>query len=155
MISTLLSCATAYKQQGFTGGYSETRLDNNVFRVTFKGNGYTSHERATDFCLLRSAELALYYEYSYFIIVDASEYTAKSTYTTPTRSRTNVTVSSYGNTSYGNANTTTYGGQTYLITKPRSTNTIVCFREKSDIGGLVYNAKFIKTSISDKYNIHK
>ena len=28
-------CATAYQRSGFTGGYSETQLDENVFRYDY------------------------------------------------------------------------------------------------------------------------
>ena len=55
----LVACATAYQPQSFSGGFSETQLDKNVFRVSFKGNGYTNAERAEEMALLRSAELAL------------------------------------------------------------------------------------------------
>ena len=48
------SCATTYQSEGLTGGFSETQLDENIFRVTFYGNGYTGKERVTDFALLRS-----------------------------------------------------------------------------------------------------
>src|SRR5437764_1386447 len=64
MIGGLLfvACATPYQRHGFTGGFSESQLDENVFRVNFRGNGYTSPERAADFTLLRSAELARAHE---------------------------------------------------------------------------------------------
>ena len=52
----LTSCATGYQKQGFTGGFDETRLDRNIYRVAFKGNGFTSQERAADLVLLRCAE---------------------------------------------------------------------------------------------------
>ena len=42
-------CATDYKSQSFRGGYSEVRLDANVFTVRFAGNAYTSPEKAADF----------------------------------------------------------------------------------------------------------
>ena len=51
-------CATAYQSNAFTGGFSETQLDD-VFKVRFKGNGSTSRERASDFCLLRCGKLYL------------------------------------------------------------------------------------------------
>jgi hypothetical protein len=41
--------------------------------LTFKGNGYTSRERATDFNLLRCAEVCLENGYKYFVIVDGKE----------------------------------------------------------------------------------
>ncbi|MCK5271480.1 MAG: hypothetical protein KAJ52_02845 [Sedimentisphaerales bacterium] len=147
-------CATAYQRSGFTGGYSETQLDENVFKVSFRGNGYTGRERVSDFTLLRSAELALENGYKYFVIIDANSYTSNSTYTTPTTSRTTGSAYGYGNYAYGSATTTTTGGQTYNISKPSSLNTIVCFKEKPNTG-FSYDAKFIYESITQKYSIEK
>ena len=47
----LVGCGTAYQKMGFTGGYTETQLGENIFNVSFQGNGYTSRERASDFLL--------------------------------------------------------------------------------------------------------
>ena len=141
-IVALHGCATAYQKSGFSGGYSETQLDENVFKVTFHGNGYTGRERVEDFTLLRSAELTLENGYKYFAVIDENSYTSNSTYTTPTTSYTTGSAYGNGNYAYGNATTTTYGGQTYNISKPSSSNTIVCFKEKpSSI--FTYNAEFI------------
>jgi len=52
-------CATKYQRLSFTGGYSETQLGENVFQISFRGNAYISRQRTSDFCLLRSAEIAL------------------------------------------------------------------------------------------------
>lgn len=128
-------CATKYHRVGFTGGYSETQLGENVFQVSFRGNAYISRQRTSDFCLLRSAEISLENDYKYFIIVDSEKYSKTSTYTT------------------GKATATTYQGQTYFISKPRATNTIICFKEKPNISGLVYDAEFISKSIRKKYGI--
>ena len=38
-VAVLAGCATAYQPEGLTGGFDETQLDRNVFRVSFKGNG--------------------------------------------------------------------------------------------------------------------
>lgn len=149
----LIGCATPYQSQGFTGGFSETRLDENVFQVSFRGNAYTSSERAADFTLLRSAELAIETGYSYFIIVDAERYSQTGAYTTPTTSHTTGSVYGSGNYAYGSATTTTTGGQTYFYSKPRSTNTIVLFRERPEIDGLVYDAEFVARSIREKHGI--
>ena len=145
-------CATAYQRTGFTGGYSETQLDENVFKVSFRGNAYTGRERVSDFTLLRSAELTLENGYKYFVIIDANSYTSNSTYTTPTTSHTTGSAYGYGNSAYGSATTTTTGGQTYNISKPSSSNTIVCFKEKPNVG-FSYNAEFIYKNISQKYGI--
>ncbi len=146
-------CATTYQRVGLTGGYSETQLGENVFQVSFRGNGYTSYQRTSDFSLLRSAEVALENGYNYFIIVDSEKYSKTGTYTTPTRSYTTGSAYDYGNYAYGSATTTTYGGQTYFISKPRAVNTIVCFKEKPDINGIVYNSEFVVKSIRTKYGI--
>jgi len=151
--SILLSgCATTYQSSGYSGGYSETQLDENVFKVAFRGNGYTGRERVADFTLLRSAELTIENGYKYFAVVDANSYTKNSTYTTPTTSNTTASVYGSGNYAYGNATTTTTGGQTYNISKPSSSNTIVCFKEKPT-NGFSYNAEFIFKNITKKYAI--
>ena len=68
-LSILAGCATPYQPMGFLGGYSETQLDENVFHVSFDGNGFTSEEKASEYCLLRSAELALQHGVSHFLIL--------------------------------------------------------------------------------------
>jgi hypothetical protein len=147
-------CATTYQAKGFTGGYSETQLDENVFNVTFRGNGYTRRERVSDFTLLRCAELTLVHGYRYFTIIDANSYTSNSTFTTPTTSQTTGSAYRYGNSVYGRSTTTTSGGETYNISKPSSSNTIVCFKEKPD-SGFSYNASCIYKSISQKYDMQQ
>ena len=150
----LQACATSYQRKGFFGGYSETQLDENVFKVSFNGNGYTRRESAADFTLLRSAELTLENGYQYFVIIDANSYVSNSTYTTPTT--TNTTANVYGNNYYahGTATSTTYGGQTYNITKPSSSNVIFCLYDKPQ-STFAYNAKFIYKSLTEKYGIEQ
>jgi hypothetical protein len=147
------ACATEYQRKSYTGGYSETQFDRNVFVVNFRGNGFTSEERVADFVLLRSSELALQHGFAYFVVVSARDVNRYSAYTAPNTSQTSATVSGYGNTAYVQAQTVTYGGQTYLIKKPGRTNTIVCLRRRPDGGGLVYDASFLRGSISEKYGI--
>lgn len=147
------SCVTPYQQQGFRGGFSETQLGENIFQVNFTGNGYTSKMRATDLALLRSAELTLQNDFNYFIIVSSTHDSQVSTYTTPTESHTNGNAYVSGNTVYGSSTTTTYPGNTYFIQKPSTINTIMMFKEKPEVNGLVYQAKFICSSIGRKYNV--
>lgn len=159
----LTGCATTYQPQGASGGYSSSQLDENVFQVTFNGNGYTDRGRANDFALLRSAELALENGYGYFVIVDAQHYSNNSSYTTPTKATTNITGRTYGSAyndgnstsysgnTYGTATTTISGGQTYNISKPKTSNTIVCFKEKPE--GFSYNAGLLSKSLKEKYGV--
>lgn len=163
-ISLLVGCSTPYQDRGFSGGYSETQLDENIFIVSFGGNKFTEMERATDFTLLRSAELAIKSGFNYFVVVGSNKYTTESSYTTPTIATTNansntyVTANAYGNNIYGTVNTngtattTMSGGNTYYASEPSSSNKIVCFKERpKDI--FSYDAEFIFKSITQKYDI--
>ena len=158
-IAILVGCATSYQKQSFTGGFDETQLDRNIFRVSFKGNAYTSADRAADLCLLRSAELTLSNGYQYFAVVESREGSTQSTYRTPTQSytNTNVTGSTYGGTfnAMGTSTTTTYGGQTFHFSKPSATNTIIMVNDRAEIQGMTYDARFLYDSLSQKYNVGK
>lgn len=146
-------CATTYQQNGLTGGYSETQLDENLFNVTFKGNGYTSKERANDFTLLRCAELTIENGFKFFTIVTAQDNTQTHSRTTPITTKTEASVSGSGNSASGTSTTRTYGGQTYTITKPSTSNTILCYKAKPATG-FSYNAEFIYRSVTKKYGIN-
>jgi hypothetical protein len=151
VVITACAVPTPYQPNAFLGGYEETQLGENIFQVYFIGNGFTSRARAIDFNLLRSAELALENGFTHFIIVDSSNISTKSAFTIPTTSQTTGSAYSYGGSTTFNATTTRYGGQTFLISFPQSTNTIVCFKGKPDIDGVIYDAQFLYNSISKKY----
>lgn len=141
----LVSCATSYhKIDSFNLGYSETHLGTDTFRVSFHGNKYTNEEIASDFCLLRSAELALSAGYKYFIIVESNNSLRYSAYTTPFRAQ----VRSTGRIRVS-------GGQTTLSSEPRATNTIRCYKDKPNIEEIVFDAEFISSSIRKKYPINE
>ena len=53
--------------QGF--GFTEERLDQNRYRVSFRGNSLTPRETVEDYLLYRSAELALQNGFDHFIMV--------------------------------------------------------------------------------------
>lgn len=146
-------CATSYQPNGFSGGFSETQLGENIFRVSFRGNGYTRGERASDFALLRSAEIAQEHGFSHFVVVQSADRESLSSYTTPTQSYTTGNAYAVGNTAYGSARTTTYGGQTHITSAPSTVNTIVCFKEKPQTNGLVFDAQFVQKSLKQKYGL--
>jgi hypothetical protein len=142
---------TPYQPKGFSGGYSDVQLDKNVFRVSFRGNGFTSRDRAEELALLRSAELTLKSGFTHFIIVDGRSSSQYGAFTAPTMSTTTGSTSLYGNTAFGSATTTTTGGQTFMVRKPSVTNTIVCFDGKPNVNALVFDAQFVFTSLAKKY----
>lgn len=145
----LVGCSTKYQSVGYTGGFSETQLSQNAFNVSFRGNGFTSRQQVADFTLLRSAELTLQNGFQYFILTNADKYT--DTYTTSERYNTTFNANTYGNQTYGTAYTTKSGGHTYV--KPSQNNTILCFKEKPNYNGLIYDANFVVQSIKTKYEI--
>ena len=127
------------------------QIDQNAFKVSFKGNASTSRERSKDFTLLRCADISIENGFKYFVIVGSEHDSRISTYTTPTRSITNVNVTGYGKSAFGTATTTTYAGQTYVFENPSDESTIICYKEKPE--GFSYNAELISKSLRAKYDI--
>jgi hypothetical protein len=143
----LTSCASPYQREGFGGGYSDAQLSENVFRVGFRGNGYTSADRASDFALIRAAELTLENGFNYFVVVNENNSVHASSYTTPTTTNSSAYVS--GNYVYGNS--TTYGGQTFTSYKPRNSVTIACFKNKPE--QFSFDAGYLIHSLKTKYGL--
>lgn len=148
-----IGCSTKYQSVGFTGGYSETALTENVFRVAFKGNGFTSRDKTIDFTLLRSAEVAKENGYNYFVIMDSQNYSKIDVHKSRTTYNTTFNANSYGNNISGTAHTTSSGGNINVITKPRTTNTIMCFKEKPLLNTIIYDVNFVINSLKKKYDI--
>ena len=74
VIILVAGCATqtVYKPAEERGaeGYSETRLGESRYRITFVGNSQTNAETVKDFALLRAAELTLQEGYTWFQVVE-------------------------------------------------------------------------------------
>ena len=149
----LAGCATSYQSSSWTGGFTETRLADDVYKVSFTGNGFTSSERAEDMAMLRSAELTKQSGYTYFALADAKSTTTTTSYTEPTQSYTTGQATAIGNTAYGSAQTTTYGGGTTYIHKPKASNLVVMFHEKPNMPGLIFEASYVCASIGPKYKV--
>lgn len=64
----LSSCATPYQQSGITGGYSEKKISDSAYTVSFSGNGFASKDRVYFFWIYRCAELTLQRGYSLYVI---------------------------------------------------------------------------------------
>lgn len=168
-IFLLSGCATPYQSKGINGGFSETRISENIFQVNFAGNGSTGLERSSDFALLRCAELTLESGYRYFILLNNKNAVSTSTYTTPMQAHTtgytntygtvntyptygNGSRSRYSGSSYGQSTTYFTGGQVYNINRPKSSNTIMMFHEKPE-RGLILDAAFLEKTLRAKYNL--
>jgi hypothetical protein len=65
-------CSTSYHQLSMSGGYTETELADDQFRVVFRGSGYSRYEQANDFAMLRACELTLERGFKYFELTEES-----------------------------------------------------------------------------------
>jgi hypothetical protein len=128
----LAACATSYQPLAFKGGYSHVQLDANTYKVSFRGNAYTSRDRVETYLMYRLAELTAETGHDYFVIVGSRTYAGQGVVTTPGtyRSTTTGSATAFGNTAYGSATTTgTYTpGQTFIVTKHDGIATIKVFR---------------------------
>lgn len=85
----LSACATATPYQPnipgqqVSGGFSETQLEPDRFRVNFAGNSLTSRETVEGYLLFRAAELTVAEGYDYFVIVDRDTDRKTRTYVDP------------------------------------------------------------------------
>jgi hypothetical protein len=82
LILVLSACATPYQPKGFTGGYSDARLDENTVRVSFLGNGNTDKDTVETSSLYRCAEVTLQDGFDYFIIASGGTTRDSNTVTT-------------------------------------------------------------------------
>ena len=137
LTTLLFGCATAYQPNGWSGGFTETQLDSNVWRVSFRGNGHTKGERAEDFALLRSAELALANGFTHFAFSSSKTGTEVSSHTTPVTATTTGNANAYGNSIYGSSTTQFSGGETTYISKPTANNVVVMFKDKPSLNTMV------------------
>jgi len=147
---TLSACATSYSSSGVGGGYSDTKLSPDMFRVKFNGNGYTTPDRAQDFALLRAADLTLTNGYSYFAVINESNQVSHESYTTPGQVNTygnyNSSTGTYSATSYYNP------GTTLDFYMPSAGLLIQCFHTKQQ-NWPTFDAAFLESSIRGKYKL--
>lgn len=69
-LAVLSGCtSTPYQPTGMTGGYRELQIREDVWRVTFGGNGFTTRESVQTYWLYRCAELAIEKGYDGFEIL--------------------------------------------------------------------------------------
>ena len=143
-----ISGCTTYQEKGLTGGFTDTQLDDNVWEVTFNGNGYTSAQRVRDFALLRASEIALTNGYSYFAVADDRD--SSKTSTQQTQGYGTYSASCMGYSCTGTSSYTP--GTTYNITKHGNSRLAVMFEDKPE-DVFVYNARMIFDQIVAEYGL--
>ncbi len=69
LLFLLLNCSTSYQPKGMSGGYSEEKILDNLYRVEFEGNQHSKPEKIQNYLLYRCAELTQEMGYDYFAII--------------------------------------------------------------------------------------
>jgi len=130
IIALLLAtgCATGYHESNLSGGFSETQLQDDTFRVYFHGNAFTTPEEMSDYTMLRAAEVALEHGFKFFVVADHAQTTV---------------VGGSGNR----------GSISMYQTGTNNSQTIVCFTDKPQAAAAVYDASAVYGSIRTKYRI--
>jgi len=136
LVAIVLSGCSSYQQKSSLfnkSGFSEERMGNNVFRVTYEGNDVNSDEEVSDFNLLRSAEVTLENGFKYFVILKTLDSSSDENFgSTPSLSSSRI-------------------GLNKLHT---ATSTIICSEEYSDIShGQLYDAASTAEDIKQKYGL--
>lgn len=96
-------CATSYKKLGKYGGYSDEKINDRVYKVSFQGNTRTSDEKVHKYFMRRCAEVALEHHFPYFIVIKSDDITKYTTVTSEGSplTKAKVTAMSYsGNTAF-------------------------------------------------------
>ena len=89
LAGALAACETATPYQPLekgtaaSGGFTDQRLDNDHFRVTFQGNSLTSRETVETYLLYRAAELTVAQGFDWFETVDRHTERDRRTYVDP------------------------------------------------------------------------
>jgi hypothetical protein len=113
----------------YSGGYSDTKIQEGIYRISFEGNSFTTSSRAADLAILRSAEVALRDGYRYFTISDNKS----------------DTVSDLSSAGYR---------RVALDYFPVSVYVIQCYKEKpAQASGIVYDAGEVTKNIRAQYKI--
>ena len=104
----ILGCATPYQKYGISGGYEDSRLDENTFSISVETNGATKQQTTSNYALYRAAELTVENGFDFFVIVSKGNHSTTGAMTMPGASTSRTTISGYGSTAYART-TTTYG----------------------------------------------
>ena len=83
----LAACATSTPYGPATGkspyGFSDQRIEENRYRVVFRGNSSTTREAVETYLLYRAAELTVESGYDYFVVTEQDTETNKRYSTSP------------------------------------------------------------------------
>ena len=137
-------CASGYHPETWTGGYSDTQIAADKFRVSFQGNAGTKPGRVLDLAMLRCAERTLENGHRYFVVLSDWQGSAS-------------TQSSAFTQYYNHPSSSGYGAQAMAVTtmqttsKPSASLVIQTFPDRP--GPQALDAQFLGESIGKKYGV--
>jgi hypothetical protein len=148
---SLVGCATDYKQaMPVLGGYRDTKIADDLYRVQFDANEYTNEEREADFAMLRAADVTLQHGYSYFAVVKEDPFTKLDIET-----RVGGPDATGQNVKYPER-TQYHSDHRIFATRRKEGFLIRTFKEEPDIKGKIFDAASLSRVIREKYKLdHK
>lgn len=140
---TLLGCATSYKNSSGINnlGVKSIIIDDNVFEVTSRINGYTPPYLRREYSIKKAAETAQKLGCTYFVAVGNTKQSFSQVSET-----VNTGLQKLGN---GSLVYVSKSGTQYDVVNPNGMVVkYVCFNEKPDmvLPGLIFNAKYVLQS---------
>ncbi len=161
LVLTVSGCATPYQKDNpwnaVIGGYSDYRLDENTFVVSFRGGNQTPVAKLGPYLLYRCAEVTSEAGFDYFQVVDQSSDQKVGAVVLPGYSTTQGSATGYiaGNTvqAYGSNQTTTIPQQLLTYRENTLIATIKGYQGKKSQGAAVYRAidvlRYLGPSVKD------
>lgn len=155
LISCLATaCTTPYQSYGFTGGYSDSHIDENTFSVNVETNGFTSKQTTFLYALYRAAELTVENGFDYFIVINSNQSTNSMAMISPGYSTSNTTINSYGSRAYGTTTTTSSPSIISNVEFPVMTLTIKSFKgAKPGDSSSAYDARSVMKHLASKIGV--
>ncbi len=150
------SCATGYHPLDHGTGYSDSQVAPDEFRVSFRGNGNTSPQKADDFVLLRAAQVTRQHGFPWFAVLDVTNTSSVRPYTSQFRYYAAPLPSPYspygsGADFVGSYVTSERHG---VYVRPGSTLLIKGYATKPE-KPFTYDAKALEQSLGAKYHLQK
>lgn len=142
---SLAGCATGFQSNGFTGGFSDFQMAQDVYRISFRGNAFTSSDATTEMAMLRAAQLTLEAGYSHFAVMNEGESYSTTYIAQPGSSTTMIQPNGAGGY---NAWTHSNPGALVPVNKPRSEIVVRMFHDGSS-GGM--DARQVFARLAPRY----
>lgn len=127
-------------------GYSDTKIQDGIYSVQFKGRSDTNVQRVSDFALLRSAELTLQGGDRYFTVLTEKNDSQRVTDSIPSE----APIGCVGRNCFTSFYTV---WNTYTYSIPGIYFMIQTYKEKPSAQATVFDAQQVKDNIERQYNL--